>query len=97
VIRQSAPTRATLGDLAEEVFADQRHHQSGIVSTLRQAELRMLGRALSGDGPRRGDLFSYLYFDREFIEASIELGRRHADAALDGAPPHQLPWWIGPQ
>lgn len=91
------PTRATLGDLAEEVFADQRHRQSGIVSTLRRAELRMLGRALSGDGPRRGDLFSYLYFDRDFIEASIELGRRHADAALDGAPGHRLPWWTGPR
>ncbi|MEV0105086.1 patatin-like phospholipase family protein [Nocardia sp. NPDC050799] len=91
------PTRATLGNLAEEVFADQRRHQSGIVSTLRRAELRMLGRALSGDGPRRGDLFSYLYFDREFIEASIELGRHHADAALSGAPVHRLPWWTGPR
>ncbi|MFI6309336.1 patatin-like phospholipase family protein [Nocardia fusca] len=91
------PTRATLGDLAEEVFADQRHRQSGIVSALRRAELRMLGRALSGDGPRRGDLFSYLYFDRDFIEASIELGRCHADAALDGAPAQRLPWWTGPR
>ncbi|WP_157229129.1 patatin-like phospholipase family protein [Nocardia brevicatena] len=91
------PTRATLGNLAEEVFADRRHYQSGIVSTLRQTELRILGRALGGDGPRRGDLFSYLYFDREFIESSIELGQRHADAALAGAPAHQLPWWIGPR
>ncbi|MFI9535814.1 patatin-like phospholipase family protein [Nocardia fusca] len=91
------PTRATLGDLAEEVFAEQRHRRSGIVSTLRRAELRMLGRALSGDGPRRGDLFSYLYFDRDFIEASIELGRRHAGDALDGAPAQRLPWWTGPR
>ncbi|MEU1522431.1 patatin-like phospholipase family protein [Nocardia rhamnosiphila] len=91
------PTRATLGNLAEEVFAEQRRHQSGIGTTLRQAELRMLGRALGGDGPRRGDLFSYLYFDREFIESSIELGRRHADAALAGAPAHRLPWWVGPR
>ncbi|WP_459545845.1 patatin-like phospholipase family protein [Nocardia sp. X0981] len=91
------PTRATLGNLAEEIVAARCPRQSGIVSTLRQAELRILGRALGGDGPRRGDLFSYLYFDREFIEASIELGRRHAEAALAGAPAHQLPWWIGPR
>ncbi|MGW6334350.1 patatin-like phospholipase family protein [Nocardia rhamnosiphila] len=91
------PTRATLGDLAEEVFTAQRRPRGGIVSTLRQAEVRMLGRALGGDGPRRGDLFSYLYFDREFIEASIELGRRHAETALADAPAHQLPWWITPR
>lgn len=91
------PTRATLGNLAEEVFADRRSRRSGIVPTLRQAELRLLGRALGGDGPRRGDLFSYLYFDPEFIEASIELGRRDADAALAGAPAHRLPWRVGPR
>ncbi|WP_433192251.1 patatin-like phospholipase family protein [Nocardia sp. CA-107356] len=91
------PTRATLGNLAEEVFANQRHRRSGIVSTLRHAELQILGRVLGGDGPRRGDLFSYLYFDPEFIEASIELGQRHANAALNAAPPHQLPWRIRPR
>ncbi|MBH0780693.1 patatin-like phospholipase family protein [Nocardia bovistercoris] len=89
------PARKTLGDLAEKVFAARHHRRGGILPALRQAELRMLGRVLGGDGPRRGDLFSYLYFDNEFIEASIELGRRDAHAALDASPSHHLPWQIG--
>ncbi|MGW4714173.1 patatin-like phospholipase family protein [Nocardia sp. NPDC004260] len=91
------PARATLGTLAEEVFATQRHRRGGIVPTLRQAELRLLGRVLGGDGPRRGDLFSYLCFDPEFIEASIELGQRDADTAFAAVPAQQLPWRIGPR
>lgn len=86
------PARATLGNLAEETFRNQRRQWGGVVGMLRQAELRILGHALGGDGPRRGDLFSYLYFDHEFIEASIELGRRDAEAKFDGLPPNQLPW-----
>ncbi|MET7771904.1 patatin-like phospholipase family protein [Nocardia sp. NPDC005366] len=86
------PARATLADLAEEVFASQCHKPRGIAHRLRLTELRMLGHALSGDGPRRGDLFSYLYFDPEFIEASIELGRCHAQAVFDGLPTNEVPW-----
>jgi NTE family protein len=57
----------------------------------------MLGRAVGGGGPRRGDLFSYLSFDPEFIEASIELGRSSAEAAFEGLPPNRLPWQTGPR
>ena len=63
------PARATLGQLAEQIFQNQRERWQGVVPTLRQGELRMLGRVVGGGGPRRGDLFSYLYFDPEFIEA----------------------------
>ncbi|HZA08966.1 patatin-like phospholipase family protein, partial [Mycobacterium sp.] len=91
------PHRATLAQLADDVFTNQRHRWQDPVRMARRAELRMLGRALGGDGPRRGDLFSYLYFDPEFIEASIELGRRDAEAVFDGTPPDQVPWRIGPR
>jgi NTE family protein len=44
-------------------------------------------------GPRRGDVFSYLYFDPSFIEHSIERGRRDAQRHLDKAPRNGLvPW-----
>lgn len=89
------PARATLGQLAEQIFQNQRERWQGVVPTLRQGELRMLGRVVGGGGPRRGDLFSYLYFDPEFIEASIELGRSSAEAVFEGLPPDQLPWQTG--
>jgi NTE family protein len=91
------PARATLGQLAEQIFQKQRERWQGVVPTFRQAELRMLGRAVGGGGLRRGDLFSYLYFDPEFIEASIELGRSNAEAVFEGLPPDQLPWQTGPR
>lgn len=89
------PARATLAHLADEVFQHQRQQWRGAARMLRETELRLLGRALGGDGPRRGDLFSYLYFDRQFMEASIDLGRRHAQAVFDGSPAGQVPWRIG--
>jgi NTE family protein len=89
--------RGTLAQLAVRVFDGGHHHQRGINGRLRSAELRILGRALGGDGPRRGDLFSYLYFDSEFIESSIDLGRQDAEAAFDGVPADVVPWRIGPQ
>jgi NTE family protein len=89
--------RGTLGALAEVTFEKQRHRARGVAQMLRHKELRLLGRALGGDGPRRGDLFSYLYFDPEFIEASIELGRSDAEALFEGMPPNHVPWQIGPR
>jgi NTE family protein len=79
--------RGTLGRLAAEIF-DQRRRVRG----LRQSEMRLLGRFLLGDGPRRGDLLSYLFFDHDFIEASIELGQRDAKALLG---PGEVPWQTG--
>jgi NTE family protein len=77
--------------LAAETF--DRHRR---VRGLRQAELRVLGRLLLGDGPRRGDLLSFLYFDPEYMEASIELGQRDAEALLAAAGPGEVPWQTGP-
>ena len=88
----SPPSRATLGEAAMEVFASQRPHGGDVGEILRRFELRLLGLALSGDGARRGDLFSYLYFDRDFIDASIALGQRDAERHLARALPNQVPW-----
>jgi NTE family protein len=82
--------RGSVGELAAEVFEQRR------ACGLRNSDLRVLGRLLIGDGPRRGDLLSFLYFDREFMEASIELGRRDAHNLLDEAEPKEVPWQTGP-
>lgn len=86
------PSRATLGETAMDVFVTQRPHGGDVVQMLRRYELRLLGHALSGDGARRGDLFSYLYFDRSFIDASIALGQQDAERHLARALPNQVPW-----
>ena len=51
-----------------------------------------MGHLLEGDGPRRGDLLSFLYFDQEFIQASIELGQRDAQALFKGFPAGEVRW-----
>ncbi|HEY5857091.1 MAG TPA: hypothetical protein VIW24_24395 [Aldersonia sp.] len=81
--------RGTLGRLAAEAFGRPR---PGALLRPREAELRALGWALGGDGPRRGDLLSYLYFDPDFIEAAIHRGRCDAMALFDGAAPDEIPW-----
>ncbi len=68
------PSRATLGQKAIEVFGKQRPHGE-VVETLRRYELRLLGHALSGDGARRGDLFSY----RTSIAISSKSASRSGD------------------
>jgi NTE family protein len=85
-------SRATLGQKAIEVFGKQRPHGGDVVEMLRRYELRVLGHALSGDGARRGDLFSYLYFDRDFIEESIALGQQDAEHHFERALPNHVPW-----
>jgi NTE family protein len=84
----------TLGRLALEVLGDKRRYSGGFAPRLRQLELRLLAHALEGDGPRRGDLVSCLYFDQEFIRACVELGQQDADAVLTGLRANEVPWRI---
>ena len=86
--------RETLGRLALAVLHGESRHSGGVVARFRQLELRLMAHAFEGDGPRRGDLVSYLYFDQEFIRASIELGQRHANALFDGVPATEVPWRV---
>ncbi len=86
--------RGTLGLLANEVFGRRRSALGGALRLARDPSMRLLGRVLGGDGSRRGDLLSYLFFDPEFMAASIELGRKDAAAAFDGTEPGEIPWRI---
>ena len=83
-----------LGRLALQVLHRKPRCSGALAPKLRQLELRLMAHALKGDGPRRGDLVSYLYFDQEFIRACIELGQRDANAALTGLPANEVPWRV---
>jgi NTE family protein len=88
------PHGHTLGRLALEVLRRKPRYSGSLAPRLRQLELRLMAHALEGDGPRRGDLVSYLYFDHEFIRACIELGQRDANALLTGIPANEVPWRV---
>ena len=90
------PERGTLGLLAAEVFDRHPGVLGGLRRAARDPDMRLLGRLLQGDGSRRGDLLSYLFFDPEFMEASIERGRRDAEAVFAGVPSGRVPWRFGP-
>jgi NTE family protein len=88
--------RGSLGRLAAEVF----DRDPGAVGRVRQLardpDMRLLGHLLEGDGNRRGDLLSYLYFDPEFMEASIAMGREDATRVFSGSASGEVPWRIEP-
>jgi NTE family protein len=86
--------RQTLGRLALQVLHGKPRYSGALAPRLRQLELRLMAHALEGDGPRRGDLVSCLYFDREFIRACIELGQQDANTVLTGVPADEVPWRI---
>lgn len=64
--------------------ADGARKPRGALSTLGR---RVIGSILAGDA-NRAELASYLFFDAEFIDGAIRLGRRDAERSLgpDGAP-----------
>ena len=98
VPRSAGPTvrNGTIGALASDIFTRRRDTAGSIRRLVRDPNMRLLGRLLYGDGSRRGDLLSYLFFDPEFMNATIELGRLDASAAFSGAPTGRVPWQIGP-
>jgi NTE family protein len=84
--------RGTLAELAAQVFGTEAGPVARARRFLRDPTMRVLGRALDGDGGRRGDLMSYLFFDPEFAEAAIERGRLDAEAAFADVPDGAVPW-----
>jgi len=97
-------TRGAIGELATAVFKEKYgsfgsikglRRLKGLIG-LRDADFHLLNRLLGSDSPTHGELLSYLFFDRDFIEALIELGR--ADAMRWLAEEHDGggPWQIGP-
>jgi NTE family protein len=86
------PARDTLGRLAAEVYTERFGGVRGALRSVREPDLPLLAQLLGGDGPRRGEVLSYLLFDQHFLDRSIELGRQHAEALLPTTAPPRVPW-----
>jgi len=80
--------RGAIGRLATEVFRD----RYGGLKGLRSPDFPLLNRLLGGESPTHGELLSYLFFDREFIEELIRMGQRDARRWLraDAGDPWQI-------
>jgi len=84
--------RLTVGQLAAESY---RKHFSGMRAKVRSRDLAALGYILdAGASPVRGELFSFLFFAREFVDALTELGRQDAERWLAGTH-DDGPWRYG--
>jgi NTE family protein len=88
-----APKRPQeIGAIAARTY---REHYAGLIDAASAPSLALLGRAIgAGESSARGELFSYLFFAREFAEALMRRGREDAQRWLrtrhdDG------PWQMG--
>ena len=69
-----------------------RDSYAGVIDAARSPSLALLGRALdAGASAARGELFSYLFFAREFAEELMSAGRRDAERWL-GRRHDDGPW-----
>ena len=80
------PAPGLISQTANRVFSSR---YAGVHRPL--SNLRMLGRLLGGTRESHGELLSFLFFDEEFHDALIELGRTHATQTL-GPPGSPFPW-----
>lgn len=84
--------RLTIGRIACDVY--QRHYR-GPRAILRSPNLALLGRITdAARNPMHGELFSYLFLGREFVDELIELGRADAQRWLD-TEHDEWPWRVG--
>jgi NTE family protein len=84
-----APSRrGIIGEIATEVF----RARYGGLKGLRSPDFPLLNRLLGGDSPAHGELLSYLLFDRDFIDALIDLGRADAARWLSTPRGPEQPW-----
>jgi hypothetical protein len=76
-----SPPPDQLGRLALDVF----ERQTNPLGWLRETDNWLIGRIIrgAGDAVGRRELLSYLFFDEQYFQASIELGRSTARRALD--------------
>lgn len=87
------PRRAgAIGELAGEVF---RSHYTGF-RAWRSPDLALLHGVLGAGSPAHSELFSYLFFAPEFIDALITMGAEDARAWLDSPPGPHRPWQTEP-
>jgi NTE family protein len=88
-----APSRrGIIGEIASEVFQTR---YSGLKG-LRSPDFPLLNRLLGGDSPAHGELLSYLLFDKEFVDALIDLGQADATRWLNTPPGPEQPWLTEP-
>jgi NTE family protein len=73
--------RLEIGRLASDVY---RRHYAGIRDLVRDTDLALLGRFVNAERSAvHGELLSYLFLAREFIDELITLGRRDAEHWLN--------------
>jgi NTE family protein len=84
--------RGAIGELATEVFRSRYGGWKG----LRSPDFPLLNRLLGGESPTHGELLSYLFFDPEFVEELIEMGKRDARHWLERSPGPDHPWRVDP-
>jgi hypothetical protein len=80
-LRGTLERRVDFERIAREVYA---RHYAGIGSLVRDTDLALLGRFLNAERSAvHGELLSYLFLAREFIDELIALGRRDAEGWLE--------------
>ena len=84
--------RGEIGRVATAVFRD----RYGGIKGLRAPDFPLLNRLLGGESPTHGELLSYLFFDPEFVEELVEMGKRDARKWLDTPPGPDEPWQVEP-
>jgi NTE family protein len=84
--------RLEIGRLAREIY---KRRYASIVGFARDSNVALLGRIVNAErSPIHGELLSYLFLAREFIDELIALGRRDAESWLDARHDAGL-WQIG--
>jgi hypothetical protein len=66
------------------------------VGALRDPDFLPLNELLGGVSTNHWEVLSLLFFDEEFIDELLQMGRRDAQARLDTEHDREGPWQIGP-
>ncbi len=86
--------RLTMGRIAVDVY---KRRYKGLRALLRTPNLTLLGTITdAGRNPMHGELYSYLFLCREFIDEMIELGKADAQRWLDESH-DEWPWRVSHQ
>ncbi len=85
-------SRGALGRRTTEVFS---HRYAGLKG-LRSPDFALLTRLLGGVGDSHGELLSYLFFEHEFVDGLIEMGRSDARSWLERVDSPEAPWYLDP-
>jgi NTE family protein len=83
--------RGSLAQQAQTAYAERFGTIRGALRHLTNPDLPVIAAFLAGDGDRRGDILSYVQFDRGFIDRAIDLGKADAERALR-SPGGAVPW-----